>query len=409
MEGRSAAGQAAGYHFQLQRALLSLIVGREGSAVAIETLDDVVLEGDRSGIREFEQLKHSIRPGSLTDRSRPLWKALDAWMDLVGRDKLDAVDKLILVATDRAPDGSAAALLGADGRDPILAERLLLDVAAEDPGAADTATIRKRFRNLHSRARKTLIAKIEVRDGTAGVGEFRSELRAALGPFALPAVGIDEFFDKLVGWWERRAVDLLLRRRTTVIRDELVEEVVRLRDQYGERTLPAPDPALAQELSDVLIEAYAGTPFVRQLELIAMRDERVQLAVRDYHRAYAQRSRWLEQGVLGPEELQEWEDRLFGEWEHAWQRMLDTLPSSPDEAEQAVAGKELYGDLEQSSLNPLRDGRDRFLHVGTLNGLADICRIGWHPDFEARLLQLIGSVIAGMGTDTAFHRAQGSS
>lgn len=227
MEERSAAGQAAGYHFQLQRALLSLIAGRERSAVAIETLDDVVLEGDSSGIRQFEQLKHSIRSSSLTARSRPLWKALDAWMDLAEHGKLDEVDKLILVATDQAPDGSAAALLRADGRDITQAERLLLDVAAEDPGAVDTAPIRERFRDLDPRARKTLIAKIEVRDATAGVGEFRSEFGAALGPFALPAVGSDEFLDKLVGWWERRAVDLLLRRRTTVSRGEVVEEVVR--------------------------------------------------------------------------------------------------------------------------------------------------------------------------------------
>lgn len=253
------------------------------------------------------------------------------------------------------------------------------------------------------------MAKIEMRDATAGVGEFRSELTAALGAFAMPGVGTEEFLDKLVGWWERRAVDLLLRRRTTVTRDEVVDEFVRLRDQYGERTLPAPDPALVQELTDALVAAYADAPFVRQLELIAMRDERVQLAIRDYHRAYAQRSHWLEQGVLAPEELAEWEDRLFGEWEHAWHRMLDTLPSPVDVPEHAAAGKELYGELEQSSLNPLRDGRDRFLHVGTLNGMADILRIGWHPDFTARLQKVVSAVIASAGTDEAFRRAQGGS
>jgi hypothetical protein len=409
MGERSAAGQAAGYHFQIQRALLSLIAGREDSTVAIETLDDLVVDDDSSGIRELEQLKHSIRTGSLSDRSRPLWKSLDVWMDLAEDGKLNEVDKVILVATDRAPDGCAAALLRADGRDLAGAERLLVDVAGEDPGAAETGPIRKRFRHLDPRVRETLIAKIEVRDAAAGVGEFRSELRAALGPFALPSVGIDEFLDKLVGWWERRAVDLLLRRRTTVSHGEAVEEVVRLRDQYGESTLPAADPALAQELSEVLIEAYAGAPFVRQLELIVMRDERVQLAIRDYHRAYAQRSRWLEQGVLGPEELQEWEDRLFGEWEHAWHRMLDTLPLAADEVVQTTAGKQLYGDLEQSSLSPLRDGRDRFLHVGTLNGMADICRVGWHPDFKTRLQQLIGTIVDGAETPDAFHRAQGTS
>jgi hypothetical protein len=133
---------------------------------------------------------------------------------------------------------------------------------------------------MDPRARGRLIAKIEVRDATAGIGDFREQLREALGPFALPAAGTEEFLDKLVGWWERRAVDLLLRRRKAVTREEAVEEVVRLRDQYGERTLPAPDPALAVELSEMLLEAYAGAPFVRQLELIAMRGERVHLAVR---------------------------------------------------------------------------------------------------------------------------------
>ncbi len=64
--------------------------------------------------------------------------------------------------------------------------------------------------------------------------------------------------------------------------------------------------------------------------------------------------------------------------------------------------------MEQSSLNPLRDGRDRFLYVGTLNGIADTCRIGWQ-DFKARLQRLVSTVIVAAGTDDAFRRAQGAS
>lgn len=330
-------------------------------------------------------------------------------MDLVDRGTLDDVGTLILVATHLAPQDSAAALLRADdARDAVRAEQQLLAVADERSGAQDTAQMREHFRALGASARARLFAKIRVRDSIAGIGDFREQLREALGPLALPSLGTEEFLDKLVGWWERRAVDLLLRRRSSVTREEVVDETVRLRDQYGERTLPAPDPALAVELSEMLLEAYAGSPFVHQLRLIAMRDERVQLAVRDYHRAYAQRSRWLEQGVLAPDELREWEDRLFDEWEHAWQRTLDTLPDSSDETARAAAGKRLYGDMEQSSLNPLREGRDRFLHVGTLNGLADVSRIGWHPDFAARVRHLVDAVIAGAGTDEAFRRAHGA-
>ena len=172
MAGRSAAGQAAGYHFQVQRGLLSLIAGDDGAAVAIETLDDLVVEGDAGAVREFEQLKHSIHSGSMTARSRPLWKALDAWMDLVDSETLDDVGKLILVATDEAPGGSAAAMLRADAaRDVSGAERKLLVVAREHPGAQATAQIRARFRDLEPRARAGLLAKIEVRDATAGIGD----------------------------------------------------------------------------------------------------------------------------------------------------------------------------------------------------------------------------------------------
>lgn len=407
MTGRSAAGQAAGYHFQIQRALVSLLAGSTDAEVAIETLDDLVLDGENT--RTFEQLKHSIRAGSLTDRSRPLWKALDAWMDLVDDGRLDDVRALILVATDVAPEGSSAAALRADdGRSVTGAEHQLTEVACEQPGAADTERIRKRFREMSARRRRALLSKIEVRDATADIGEFRDQLREQLG-LVLPRAGSDEFLDKLVGWWERRAVDLLLGRRSTVSREEVAEEIARLRDQYSERTLPPPDQALVEELSDVVLSAYAGAPFVHQLELIATRDERVQLAVRDYHRAYAQRSRWLEQGVLAPDELGEWEDRLHDEWEHAWHRMLDNLEQTSDEAGHARAGKSLLDSLESSSLNALRDRADSFLRVGTLHGMADIRRIGWHPDFRARLETLIGAVIDGANTGAAFHRAAGGS
>ncbi|UJA21489.1 hypothetical protein HJD18_15555 [Thermoleophilia bacterium SCSIO 60948] len=331
-------------------------------------------------------------------------------MDRIDDGTLPDINKLILVTTDIAPEGTASALLRAgDDRDVESAERLLLDVATEDPGPKSTAESRERFREADPKDRKLLLAKIDVRDSTSGVGNFRPELRRALGPFALPSVGTEECLDKLVGWWERRAVDLLLRRRRAVTRAEVIEEVVRLRDEYGTGRLPAADPALAEELSETLLRAYADAPFVRQLELIAMHDERVQLAVSDYHRAYAQRSQWLEQGVLLPEELAEWEARLFDEWNHAWLRMLDELQDPIEEPAHSEAGKRLYGEMEASSLNPLRDGRDRFLHVGTLNGMADVCRIGWHPDFRARMQRVVEKVVSGASTDQMFRRARGMS
>ena len=99
----SAAGTAAGYHFQVQRALLDLLDATdENTAISIETLDDLTLsDGERGPVLTLEQLKHSIRPGSLTDTSRPWWDTLAVWMDLIGDSSLHGSEQLTLISTQK--------------------------------------------------------------------------------------------------------------------------------------------------------------------------------------------------------------------------------------------------------------------------------------------------------------------
>lgn len=400
----SAPGSAAGYHFQAQVGLLELLRAQGERAVALESLDDITVS-DGATPTTLEQLKHSLTPGSLTDRSSAWWRTLAVWMDLAESRGIEDIDELLLLATDSAPAGSAAALLRAGGRDVQKAERALMAVAIESDGSAATSKSRQRFAAMSRRARARLVAKIEVRDQAPSISDFRAELRDALG-LAMPNVGQDLFLDGLVGWWERRVVDLLTGQRETVARGELAEAVAYLRDQYTDSTLPAPLKGVREELSEAVREAYARTPFVHQLVLIVMRNQRIQQLVADYHRAYTQRSKWLQDGALLPDELEAWEDRLADEWDHAFERMLDNLNESTDETECRRAGHELYDSLEASDPGLLRDNRDRFVHVGTLHGLADTRRIGWHPDFAARLQDLLGAADHTAKTDAAFVRSQ---
>lgn len=401
---RSAAGPAAGYHFQIQRALLSLLTGPSDRQVSIETLDDIVDADTARGAVTFEQLKHSLRPGTLTDRSRPLWKALDAWMDLLSGG-LDGVHQLELVTTDHAPAGSAAALLRADDglRSPTSAEARLLDAAGESPGSADTRACRERFAALDPADRGRLLAKVVVRDGTAGVHGFRDQLLEAVG-LGVPRDGVSPFLDQIVGWWERRAVDLLVGRRSSIRKEEAADEIARIRDSFSGMALPQADADLTADIdiAAALLRAYKGSAFVVQLRLVAAREERLRIAIRDYHRAFTQRSRWLQNGILAPDELGTWERRLIEEWDYARQRMLDELGARDDDESCNAAGLALLGKLEESALNPLRDSAERFIRVGTLHGLADVHQIGWHPDFLARLEALLGGRPAQPSLDEWF-------
>jgi hypothetical protein len=391
---RSAAGSAAGYHFQIQRALLDLLDADDDEiGLSIETLDDLTLSDDqRAEVRGLEQLKHSVNPGSLTDASRQWWEALAVWMDLAREGKLTGEEQLRLICTQVAPPDSAAALLRNDDVRDVAAAAARLLAAARSSDSAETKASRECFAGiaeygLDDGARTRLLERIFVVDGAEPVGEFRYALRARLRA-ALPASGQDAFLDQVVGMWERHAVDLLLRRRASVTKSEVLAEVARIRDGYTEQTLPEADPP--SELDQLIASAYEASVFVHQLRLVAMRHERVRLAIIDYHRAFAQRAKWLNDGVLGPGQLTAWERRLVDEWEQAFERMLDAISEASHANELQRAGLELYNQLQDSDRVPLRGSTDFFLNRGTQHGLADIRRIGWHRDYQRLLEQRFG-------------------
>lgn len=228
---RAASGPAAGYQYQIQRALLELL-GSDGEnpSVALEALDDVVVVED--GITTLEQLKHSVNPGTLTDASPQWWRALDVWMDidatLAEPDQAHHL-QLRLVTTATARTGSAAAFLRQDQlHDTTEAERLLLETAFRSR-AASTAAARRRFRGegpdgLSDDARRALMNRIVVLDAQPPVGDFIAQLRARLR-VGLPLHGADHFLSTVIGRWDDLAVDLLLGRRQSVSRSELHAEI----------------------------------------------------------------------------------------------------------------------------------------------------------------------------------------
>ena len=59
---------------------------------------------------------------------------------------------------------------------------------------------------------------------------------------------------------------------------------------------------------------YADRTFCR-LDLIDIGKSQVRIAVRDYIRAFTQRSRWSDENLLRPGEIRQYERRLTEEWE----------------------------------------------------------------------------------------------
>ena len=131
---------------------------------------------------------------------------------------------------------------------------------------------------------------------------------------------------------------------------------------------------------EAVIAELDKRPFVRQLRLIAVGAKRVELAIRDYYRAYEQRSRWAREDLLVDGEIESYERELVEAWEPRFEAAKDELEDGCSDAEKVQAGQKIFKWAETEADFPLRSVRQRFLTHGSFHMLANRHAVGWHPD-----------------------------
>jgi hypothetical protein len=162
-----------------------------------------------------------------------------------------------------------------------------------------------------------------------------------------------------------------------------------LRQQFKQDSLPIDDDLLEFVLDDGTHENYQSFPFVRQLDLVQTGKRRIAAAIRDYYRAFEQRSRWLRDDLIGSLDLDVYEKRLVEEWELVFEAMRDELgDAAADEAKHEAARSVLA--WAERTIFPIRPNvTEPFVTRGSFHMLADEVRIGWHPEFRDHLAFLL--------------------
>ena len=392
VNGHSAAGQALGYFHQCMWALVEL--GRRASAepaveLRLEALDDIQFDSDGSP-DELLQTKHRVgSPGSITANSTDLWRTLNVWMDLAPSEDLI----LRLVTSQGIRDDSPLQGLRVGGdRDTGWALEALAAAATGSVSKA-TAPWRRKFVHLDVAAQEDLVDRIYIDDRSSQAPAFDQDLTKTFR-YAIP-VGKEEVFIHLIkGWWAGICVRLLSRSLDAITGNDLVIQVNDIADQLKSDTLPV-NPMAMQEYDESIRDLYQDRPFVQQLLWIALDNTRLWKAIRDYHRAYSQRSFWLRYQLLAEPELDRFAFRLHDEWEQIFDTCVAAMSRS-GRTDVEVIGQEVFEALAKDSRARIRDRFDEpWFNRGMFHALADGelgQRIGWHPDFEAKLEDLLTHV-----------------
>jgi len=384
----SASDSALGYLYQCRVALVSALQRIRASddfTVALETLDDVVFERDGQALDLLQTKHHRTRSANLTDASPDIWKSLRIWCEGVASNTFPAGTSFYLITTTEAGDGSTAQRLRVVGHDVVIARERLHATAVTSTNQ-DNKRAYGAFLALNEDQQRGLLEAVFVIDSSPTIAELDDCLRAELR-WAAEKQHLGAFLSRLEGWWFRRAIQQLQAVGSSAILSREIEaQIDDLREQFKRDALPIDEDILA---ATVDASGYHDRAFVQQLRLCDIGAQRVLAAVREYFRAFEQRSRWLREDLLLVGELDRYEQRLTEEWGIVFERIKDDLGDETAEEAMVRAAKEVYRWVEESVFPIRASVTEPFITRGSFQMLSDRLRVGWHPEFLDRLRHLL--------------------
>ena len=377
-----------GYLYQCRYALLKgLQQSRKqpSLSISIEKFDDVAFEIADNPV-ELIQTKHHCTPGDVSDFSVDIWKTLKVWMDHVINDPNGTADtRFVLLTTSTAAKDSALSALReyTDDRDEKLSIELLT-AAAKTSTNNVTASARQQFLELSDNQLQLLVASIWVFDNAPNIIDVRDDLEQTLY-FAAPAKDLASLVSYLEGWWFDRIISALQGLAQDHIPLTSIEsKVFELSETFKLKKLP-----LDQSIDAMLVDAAEPEKtrvFVRQLDLVNVSKQSTRAAVRDYYRAFAQRSRWVRENLFLDGEADRYDRSLIDDWEYEFAALREDVVDA-DEQTKILKGRELLR-WANRLVRPLRGRDELWLPRGSFQMLADVKRVGWHPEYDL----LIGNI-----------------
>ena len=393
MPNHQASEQMLGYLYQVRYALALLLENDNSDCqISIEKFDDVAFSKDDIPI-QLIQLKHHIQhQGNLADASTDMWRTIKVWLDAISEtpDILDGTNFLI-ITTATAPIDSAAFLLKKDSnRNPDTAYQKLKTVCFSSVNQAHQRYY-DAFREAGEDTVKQLIRQIYIIDCASNIIDVEKDILKHIRYSCIPKHQ-KMIYERLEGWWFKKAIDALCCDTPVFANQNQVRSfIVSVSQEYADDNLPI-DILDIDDLQESNFSANEKI-FHEQLKLICLGNHRMQLALRDYYRAFRQRASWVRNDLLYVNELGQYEQRLIDEWEHAFAAMEETLSETNNatEEEKAKEGRQLFSDIEKRDIRIRPKCQEAFIMRGSYHILANQLKIGWHVDFFDRLKQLLNT------------------
>lgn len=410
----SVPGQAYGILVQEVRVLWHLLHARPGDVVAFEHVGDVSTQ-TADGRVVSEEDKSGFTQNPIADRAVSLWKTLANWIDARRDGSLPAASIYVLYVAQPYDGPIADELHRCNNTDDAI--RLVAKLRKHFADDIGSDVKKKADRGAAKNARNGSSAR---GDGSAGAGENREvdeespgalirQLRRVFGhddeviasivvyltiekgsaspvnevrgkiSETVPDTHVEEVTESLLGWTKVQVMAQIEARRVVGID---YDEFRAYRLIVHERALGVlkafPDHSWIPQRSEIE-EHLSGSMFVRQLNLLELKEDRIEAYIKDFIRASSARTSWAALGYLNQNSLGPFVEELHDHWQQSLLE-VETLETDKTLIQQGV--KLLLLCMKKETRIQKVDVPAYFAR-GSFHEIANEQKIGWHPDWKA--------------------------
>ena len=393
MSNHQASEQMIGYLYQVRFALALLLDDdNPNSQISIEKFDDIAFSQDGEP-RQLIQLKHHVQKhGNLSDSSTDLWRTLKVWIDTIKKSpEILNEAKFLIITTAIAPDNTASSYLKDNEIRDVNVAYQKLKVVSDKSENKEHKKYYDAFSVMGESIMKKLLSQTYIIDKASNITDVEKTFHRQIRYSCVPKYE-ESICQRLEGWWYKKAIEALCSDEPIFVTQSQVRTlIVSISQEYTEENLPI-DIFDIEDFQESDLGADEKV-FYEQLKLISIGNRRMQMALRDYYRAFRQRANWIRNDLLYINELEKYEERLIDEWEHLFAAMEDDLAQCVDvtENEKIKEGRKLFSEIEKRDIRIRPKCQEAFVMRGIYHILANQLRVGWHKDFYERLRQLINT------------------
>lgn len=396
MNNHQATEQMLGYLYQVRYALYLLLDNdNEQTQISIEKFDDIGFNDGDTPERMIQLKHHTKEYGDLGNASTDIWRTIKVWADFIFKDKsLLLSTKFLIITTAKAPDNTAASYLKPlnryGKRDTKKAFEILNEVTKKSKNKAHKGYY-DAFNNLEDDLAKRLIDNIYILDASSNIIDVMKNIKKAIRYSCFPQHE-DKICERLEGWWYKKSIEYLSSDEPVFINQSQIRSfIVSISNEYSEDNLPID----IQIFDEIEIENLSENDrvFYEQLRLICLSDNKINLAIREYYRAFKQRANWVRDDLLYINELDKYEKRLIDEWQRLFYDMEEELEDYEGEVTDKIKqkfGKALYKKVQDQDIRIRERCCEPFVMRGSYHLLANRLSVGWYIDFKNRLQELLG-------------------